>query len=226
MVSIAVSDSGDGGDGGDGGDETRKRGRSDEDASRGAPAAAGSPSRAPPRAPSFARASSAQLEREITKHGMKPGSREYMTRELARAWAVGAELPPDFFEPEAVSRVPRRRRTGVAEAAAASPGPSETESHAEGFRKPPSVEPRGGALEDALGRFIKSNVALYDRVLLMEAVDVDEVLATVRRAPAPLAPGIAAAKVPRAKLLAYLEQEGVAVTHTSKRRARTTRMRF
>ena len=120
-----------------------------------------------------------------------------MTRELARAWAAGVALPPAFFEPE-----------------------------------PPAVERGAGGkdlearLEDALGRFIKSDVALYDRVLLMEAVDVDEVLATVRRAPAPLAPGIAAAKVPRAKLLAYLEQEGVAVTHTSKRRARTTRMRF
>ena len=119
-----------------------------------------------------------------------------MTRELARAWAAGAALPPAFFEPEP----PERNRRGAG---------SELE-----------------ALEDALGRFIKSDVALYDRVLLMETVDVDEVLATVRRAPAPLAPGIAAAKVPRAKLLAYLEQEGVAVTHTSKRRARTTRMRF
>ena len=65
-----------------------------------------------------------------------------------------------------------------------------------------------------------------DRVLLMETVDVDEVLATVRRARTPLAPGVAAAKVPRAKLLAYLEREGVAVTHTSSRRARTTRTRF
>jgi hypothetical protein len=64
-----------------------------------------------------------------------------------------------------------------------------------------------------------------DRVLLMETVDVDEVLATVRRARTPLAPGVAA-KVPRAKLLAYLEREGVAVTHTSSRRARTTRTRF
>ena len=68
--------------------------------------------------------------------------------------------------------------------------------------------------------------ALYERVLLMETVDVDEVLATVRRAPAPLAPGVAVAKVPRAKLLAYLEREGVAVTHTSGRRARATRTRF
>ena len=65
-----------------------------------------------------------------------------------------------------------------------------------------------------------------DRVLLMETVDVDEVLHLVRRARTPLAPGVAAAKVPRAKLLAYLEREGVAVTHTSSRRARTTRTRF
>jgi hypothetical protein len=128
---------------------------------------------------------------------MKPGPREYMTRELARAWAAGAALPPAFFEPE-----------------------------------PPAVERGAGGkdlearLEDALGRFIKSDVALYDRVLLMETVDVDEVLHLVRRARTPLAPGIAAAKVPRAKLLAYLEREGVAVTHTSSRRARTTRTRF
>ena len=223
MLSIAISDSG---DGEHGRDAARKRGRSDEDAAHGAPAASASVLKPPPLAPSFARATSAQLERELAKHGMKPGSREYMTRELARAWAAGAALPPDFFEPEAVSRVSRRRRTGAADAAAPPPRPSETESHAGGFRKRPSVEPRGGALEDALGRFIKSNAALYDRVLTMEAVDVDEVLTTVRAAPSPPAPGVAAAKVSRAKLLAYLEREGVAVTHTSGRRARTTRTRF
>jgi hypothetical protein len=220
VVSIAISDSE---DGEDAEDATRKRGRGDEDdvadvaASRRAPKDSGSPSRPPPRAPSFARASSAQLERELAKHGMKPGPREYMTRELARAWAAGAALPPDFFEPDAEAS---RRR---AEAEAPSPRPSDTRGHAGGGDRSDSA---GGALEDALGRFIKSNVALYERVLLMETVDVDEVLATVRRAPAPLAPGIAAAKVPRAKLLAYLEREGVAVTHTSGRRARATRTRF
>lgn len=203
VVSIAISDS----ESGDEEDATRKRRRSNRDASRdasrGARGESDFPERqkkksqpAPRRAPSFARASSAQLERELAKHGMKPGPREYMTRELARAWAAGAALPPAFFEPEP----PERNRRGAG---------SELE-----------------ALEDALGRFIKSDVALYDRVLLMETVDVDEVLATVRRARTPLAPGVAAAKVPRAKLLAYLEREGVAVTHTSSRRARTTRTRF
>lgn len=223
VVSIAISDSEDGEE--DAGDATRKRRRGDEDddddvaASRRAPKDSGSPSpsRPPTRAPSFARASSAQLERELAKHGMKPGPREYMTRELARAWAAGAALPPDFFEPDAEAS---RRR---AEAEAPSPRPSDTRGHAGGGDRSDSA---GGALEDALGRFIKSNVALYERVLLMETVDVDEVLATVRRAPAPLAPGVAVAKVPRAKLLAYLEREGVAVTHTSGRRARATRTRF
>jgi len=202
VVSIAISDS----ESGDEEDATRKRRRSNRDAdayaSRGARGESDRKTErqksqpAPRRAPSFARASSAQLERELAKHGMKPGPREYMTRELARAWAAGAALPPAFFEPEP----PERNRRGAG---------SELE-----------------ALEDALGRFIKSDVALYDRVLLMETVDVDEVLATVRRARTPLAPGVAAAKVPRAKLLAYLEREGVAVTHTSSRRARTTRTRF
>jgi hypothetical protein len=145
---------------------------------------------------------------------MKPGPREYMTRELARAWAAGAALPPDFFEPEAEASTPSTRR---AEAEAPSPRRCRTGGRSDSA---------DGELENALGRFIKSNVALYERVLLMETVDVDEVLATVRRAPAPLAPGIAAAKVPRAKLLAYLEREGVAVTHTSGRRARATRTRF
>lgn len=204
VVSIAISDS----ESGDEEDATRKRRRSnrdaDADASRGARGESDSPERqksqpAPRRAPSFARASSAQLERELAKHGMKPGPREYMTRELARAWAAGAALPPAFFEPEP-------------------PPPAVFFSRGAGSE----LE----ALEDALGRFIKSDVALYDRVLLMETVDVDEVLATVRRARTPLAPGVAAAKVPRAKLLAYLEREGVAVTHTSSRRARTTRTRF
>lgn len=202
VVSIAISDS----ESGDEEDATRKRRRSNrdahKDASRGARGESDFPERQKRgekrRAPSFARASSAQLERELAKHGMKPGPREYMTRELARAWAAGAALPPAFFEPEP----PERNRRGAGS----------------------DVE----ALEDALGRFIKSDVALYDRVLLMETVDVDEVLATVRRARTPLAPGVAAAKkkVPRAKLLAYLEREGVAVTHTSSRRARTTRTRF
>lgn len=217
VVSIAISDSE---DSEDAEDATRKRGRGDEDdvadvaASRRAPKDSGSPSRPPPRAPSFARASSAQLERELAKHGMKPGPREYMTRELARAWAAGAALPPDFFEPEAEASTPSTRR---AEAEAPSPRRCRTGGRSDSA---------DGELENALGRFIKSNVALYERVLLMETVDVDEVLATVRRAPAPLAPGIAAAKVPRAKLLAYLEREGVAVTHTSGRRARATRTRF
>ena len=222
VVSIAISDSEDGEDAEDADDATRKRGRgdvADVAASRRAREDSGSPlkTRPPPRAPSFARASSAQLERELAKHGMKPGPREYMTRELARAWAAGAALPPDFFEPDAEAS---RRR---AEAEAPSPRPSDTRGHAGGGDRSDSA---GGALEDALGRFIKSNVALYERVLLMETVDVDEVLATVRRAPAPLAPGVAVAKVPRAKLLAYLEREGVAVTHTSGRRARATRTRF
>ena len=123
-----------------------------------------------------------------------------MTRELARAWAAGVALPPAFFEPE----------------------PPAVERGAGGR----DLEARLEDVEDALGRFIKSDVALYDRVLLMETVDVDEVLRSVRRARMPLAPGVAAAKVPRAKLLAYLEREGVAVTHTSSRRARTTRTRF
>ena len=214
VVSIAISDSEDGEDAEDADDATRKRGRgdvADVAASRRAREDSGSPlkTRPPPRAPSFARASSAQLERELAKHGMKPGPREYMTRELARAWAAGAALPPDFFEPEAETS--RRRR--------AAPSPRRCRT---GDRS----DSADGALEDALGRFIKSNVALYERVLLMETVDVDEVLATVRRAPAPLAPGVAVAKVPRAKLLAYLEREGVAVTHTSGRRARATRTRF
>ena len=216
VVSIAISDSEDSEDAEDADDATRKRGRgdvADVAASRRAREDSGSPSRLPSRAPSFARASSAQLERELAKHGMKPGPREYMTRELARAWAAGAALPPDFFDPE--GETSRRRR------AAPSPRPSDTRGHA-GVRS----DSADGALEDALGRFIKSNVALYERVLLMETVDVDEVLATVRRAPAPLAPGVAVAKVPRAKLLAYLEREGVAVTHTSGRRARATRTRF
>ena len=216
VVSIAISDSEDGEDAEDADDATRKRGRgdvADVAASRRAREDSGSPSRLPSRAPSFARASSAQLERELAKHGMKPGPREYMTRELARAWAAGAALPPDFFDPE--GETSRRRR------AAPSPRPSDTRGHAGG-----RSDSADGALEDALGRFIKSNVALYERVLLMETVDVDEVLATVRRAPAPLAPGVAVAKVPRAKLLAYLEREGVAVTHTSGRRARATRTRF
>ena len=122
----------------------------------------------------------------------------------------GAALPPDFFEPEAEASTRR------AEAEAPSPRRCRTGGRSDGGSD--------DSLENALGRFIKSNVALYERVLLMETVDVDEVLATcgARRRRA----GHRRAKVPRAKLLAYLEREGVAVTHTSGRRARATRTRF
>ena len=61
-----------------------------------------------------------------------------MTRELARAWAAGAALPPDFFEPEAETSRPNPK-----------PRPSDTRGHAGG-----RSDSADGALEDALGRFI------------------------------------------------------------------------
>lgn len=95
-------------------------------------------------------------------------------------------------------------------------------------------------LEDKLGLWIKSQPKLYDRVLLMEPVDVDDLLAALNaesgngkcvggsEVAAPSTGGEGAAsigisigcKVPRTKLLAYLEAEGVAVQQTRNRQAK------
>lgn len=76
-------------------------------------------------------------------------------------------------------------------------------------------------LEDRLGLWIKSQPELYDRVLMMETVDVDELLEALVAESA--AGGGVGCKVPRTKLLAYLEAEGVAVQQTKSRQAKQAR---
>ena len=77
-------------------------------------------------------------------------------------------------------------------------------------------------LEDRIGLWIKSQPELYDRVLLMETVDVDDLLGTLV-AESANGGGVGGCKVPRTKLLAYLEAEGVAVQQTKSRQAKQAR---
>ena len=108
---------------------------------------------------------------------------------------------------------------------AAPPGPSAAAPNKKrkatgGASKSKSSKP-GVPLEDRLGLWIKSQPELYDRVLMMETVDVDDLLeALVAESAAGAGVGC---KVPRTKLLAYLEAEGVAVQHTKSRQAKQAR---
>jgi hypothetical protein len=90
--------------------------------------------------------------------------------------------------------------------------------------------------EDKIGLWIKSKPELYDRVLLMESVDVDDVLRAINAEVAPSTGGGGGgggekktktfgvgARVPRARLLAYLDDEGVAFTQTKSRQAKAAR---
>ena len=82
------------------------------------------------------------------------------------------------------------------------------------------------ALEDRLGEWIKRDDELYERILLMKTVDVDDVAAALRADGGPdkenASENAWTKKVPRTKLLAYLESEGVAVVSTKSRRGNKT----
>ena len=85
----------------------------------------------------------------------------------------------------------------------------------------------GGAveLEDRLGEWIKRDDGLYERILLMKTVDVDDLAAALRADGGDKENAKEHAwtkKVPRTKLLAYLESEGVAVVSTKSRRGNKT----
>ena len=148
----------------------------------------------PPRAPrSHARAGAA--ERGLAKHGMKPGPREYM-RASSRAWTRARRYRRTFSEPE--------RSVG----AEGGGGGAVASTLSDGGRSDGGSD---DSLENALGRFIKSNVALYERVLLMGG-------GRGRGGDCAARAGAARAEHrrregSRTKLLAYLEREGVAVTH-------------
>ena len=80
-------------------------------------------------------------------------------------------------------------------------------------------------LEDRLGDWIKRDRGLYDRILLMETVDVDDMAAALKNGDEATdktngtdATDTWRRKVPRTKLLAYLESQGVAVVSTKSRR--------
>ena len=84
----------------------------------------------------------------------------------------------------------------------------------------------GGAveLEDRLGEWIKRDDGLYERILLMKTVDVDDLAAALKADGGDKENASSAwtKKVPRTKLLAYLESEGVAVVSTKSRRGNKT----
>ena len=94
-------------------------------------------------------------------------------------------------------------------------------------RRLEAVDDGGGAveLEDRLGEWIKRDDELYERILLMKTVDVDDLAAALRANGGDKENAKEHAwtkKVPRTKLLAYLESEGVAVVSTKSRRGNKT----
>ena len=150
--------------------------------------------------PSFTHVSDKELENELKKHGMKPGPKGYMRSELTKMWAAGAALSDRFFTLE-TCRQALAETTGVRLE-------TTTGKHSKNIKT-------NVPLPVFLGRFIKANKQLYDKVLIMETLDVDDLMKLIDTERSLKMDSIP--KVPRTKLLQYLEQQGVAVCVTSKR---------
>ena len=149
---------------------------------------------------------------------MRDGPRAYMVSQCIAAYAFstqsqnatmsqrhGPSTQPDSGGDGGASR-PKRRRRGVG---------AEYKDEAS-----KTID-----LEDRLGDWIKRDRGLYDRILLMETVDVDDMAAALKNGDeatdktngTDVTPAWRR-KVPRTKLLAYLESQGVAVVSTKSRR--------
>lgn len=188
------------------------------------------PSSRAPLPPDYTSADNAELERALAAHGMKPGPRAYMIEALLRAWATDAatrDTANGDGEIVAGGRADERGAAGGGENRGnedAQPGgarPGRQRRREEGG---PGEKARTIPLEDRLGVWIKSRPELYDRVLLMETVDVEDLLEAL--AEDARTGGGVGGKVPRTKLLAYLEGEGVAVQQTRSRRGKNAGARF
>ena len=186
-----------------------------------------------PLPPDYTSADNAELERALAAHGMKPGPRAYMIEALLRAWANDAATMDIANGDGAIvagGRADERRAAGAAGGGEhpgnvdARPGGARSRRRKRGEEGGPGEEARTIPLEDRLGVWIKSRPELYDRVLLMETVDVDDLLEAL--AEDARTGGGVGGKVPRTKLLAYLESEGVAVQQTRSRRGKNAGARF
>lgn len=149
---------------------------------------------------------------------MRDGPRAYMVSQCIAAYAFstqsqnatmsqrhGPSTQPDGGGDGGASR-PKRRRRGVG---------AEYKDEAS-----KTID-----LEDRLGDWIKRDRGLYDRILLMETVDVDDMAAALKNGDEATdktngtdGTDTWRRKVPRTKLLAYLESQGVAVVSTKSRR--------
>ena len=191
------------------------------------------PSSRAPLPPDYTSADNAELERALAAHGMKPGPRAYMIEALLRAWANDAATMDIANGDGAIvagGRADERRAAGAAGGGEhpgnvdARPGGARSRRRKRGEEGGPGEEARTIPLEDRLGVWIKSRPELYDRVLLMETVDVDDLLEAL--AEDARTGGGVGGKVPRTKLLAYLEGEGMAVQQTRSRRGKNAGARF
>lgn len=181
------------------------------------------------RPPCFVGVSLADLETELKRFGMKPGPKEYMMRELTRMWAMGTELSNVFRAPRVEAfgtgeRSPEKRATET-ETETGAPRSKKTKPAGKSRDQTKQTNQSTEPVESFLGRFIKSNKRLYEKVLLMETVDVDETLQALDAARGKCEDKKKVPKVARRTLLSYLEQQGVAVRGTTKanaeKRART-----
>jgi|TARA_B110000977_G_scaffold196491_1_gene276962 hypothetical protein len=181
------------------------------------------------RPPCFVGVSLADLETELKRFGMKPGPKEYMMRELTRMWAMGTELSNVFRAPRVEAfgtgeRSPEKRATET-ETETGAPRSKKTKPAGKSRDQTKQTNQSTEPVESFLGRFIKSNKRLYEKVLLMETVDVDETLQALDAARGKCEDKKKVPKVARRTLLRYLEQQGVAVRGTTKanaeKRART-----
>ena len=165
--------------------------------------------------PPFETWSDAELRRELARQGMRDGPRAYMVSQCIAAYAFSTQSQnatmsqrhgPSTQPDGGGASQPKRRRRGVG---------AEYKDEAS-----KTID-----LEDRLGDWIKRDRGLYDRILLMETVDVDDMAAALKNGDEATdktngtdATDTWRRKVPRTKLLAYLESQGVAVVSTKSRR--------
>ena len=180
--------------------------------------AAGSPPPPPPPPPSQA-ALDAAFDAAARHYGLVGGRRAAQAEALRKAgwsWALDGDAPPrrgDGVEEDAFDVADSPPPLAARLIARAAPD-GEPEAHAAPRpRKARRKEPEE-PLEDRLAAAIRADERLYEKMLLMDAVDVEDVAEVVSAA------GI---KCPRTKLVAYLDAQRVCYANTRARRNRTGR---
>ncbi|KAK3275911.1 hypothetical protein CYMTET_15992 [Cymbomonas tetramitiformis] len=169
----------------------------------------------------------AELTSLLDEYGLKTGSKPYMVKKLLEIWEQLHTAPPVHVAPP---RAPASKTSRGVRAAAPSQQASGHSQQASGHPLPPpphllpalssclSESAPGGygaagitikEMERSLAAFIKGKSEIYEKMLLMESVDADDLLSLAQ------AGGV---KCTRPRLLAYLESQGVC--HTQKRQKR------